>query len=475
MQHFMHPKNVGEIKNADGIGEVGNMKCGDIMKVFIKVKDGKINKIKFKTFGCLPKDEEVVVNSYQWNKISKISKGFGIINGEGNMTKVLDTHKRKYKGILLKIIPFVSPFNSFLITPKHPVMAIKRNSVRKTRISSSCCNLLRVNHKKLLSTPFNYIEAENLDKGDYIVFRINNIVKDFKIFDKDTLRLIGYYLAEGYITANGNCVNFALNKKENEAIEEIKYLIYKILNKTGNYRIRGNVIELYVCSKKLADFLYKVAGKYAKHKNLSKDIMFLPFKKQWELIETYWIGDGNKYKRRDNDSETFRALTVSKNLALQLQFILARGGIFASIKIRFTRGCSIDGRLLKDSVGYEVSFKLEKKHKFVHDKDNFFLVPIRTIEEKSFNDFVYNLTVLNEPNSYLVKGFVVHNCGAAIASSDALCELAKGKTIEKAKKITNKDIIKYLGGEVPSLKVHCSVLGQEALKKSIQDYESKLK
>ena len=71
--------------------------------------------------------------------------------------------------------------------------------------------------------------------------------------------------------------------------------------------------------------------------------------------------------------------------------------------------------------------------------------------------------------------FQTFGCVAAIASSDALCELAKGKTIEKAKKITNKDIIKYLGGEVPSLKVHCSVLGQEALKKSIQDYESKLK
>src|SRR4030042_1333859 len=58
MQNFMHPKNMGEIKDADGIGEIGNPQCGDIMKVFIKVgkdKKGKefIKDIKFKTFGCV--------------------------------------------------------------------------------------------------------------------------------------------------------------------------------------------------------------------------------------------------------------------------------------------------------------------------------------------------------------------------------------------------------------------------------------
>jgi nitrogen fixation NifU-like protein len=52
MEHFQNPKNVGELKNADGIGEVGNAKCGDIMKMYIKIKDGVITNVKFKTFGC---------------------------------------------------------------------------------------------------------------------------------------------------------------------------------------------------------------------------------------------------------------------------------------------------------------------------------------------------------------------------------------------------------------------------------------
>ena len=52
MDHFRHPRNVGEIADADGIGEVGNAKCGDIMRMYIKVVDNIIVDIKFMTFGC---------------------------------------------------------------------------------------------------------------------------------------------------------------------------------------------------------------------------------------------------------------------------------------------------------------------------------------------------------------------------------------------------------------------------------------
>jgi nitrogen fixation NifU-like protein len=52
MEHLRNPRNVGEIKNPDGVGHVGNPICGDIMELYIKVKDGKIADAKFKTFGC---------------------------------------------------------------------------------------------------------------------------------------------------------------------------------------------------------------------------------------------------------------------------------------------------------------------------------------------------------------------------------------------------------------------------------------
>ncbi|MFA6169302.1 MAG: Fe-S cluster assembly scaffold protein NifU [Candidatus Margulisiibacteriota bacterium] len=52
MEHFRHPRNVGEMENPDGIGKVGNPTCGDIMEMYIKVKDNVITDVKFKTFGC---------------------------------------------------------------------------------------------------------------------------------------------------------------------------------------------------------------------------------------------------------------------------------------------------------------------------------------------------------------------------------------------------------------------------------------
>jgi len=52
LDHFKNPRNMGEIENADGVGTVGNPVCGDLMTIYIKVKDGRIEDVKFKTFGC---------------------------------------------------------------------------------------------------------------------------------------------------------------------------------------------------------------------------------------------------------------------------------------------------------------------------------------------------------------------------------------------------------------------------------------
>ena len=52
MDHFMHPRNVGVIENADGVGEVGNAKCGDIMKIYLKIENDIVVDVKFETFGC---------------------------------------------------------------------------------------------------------------------------------------------------------------------------------------------------------------------------------------------------------------------------------------------------------------------------------------------------------------------------------------------------------------------------------------
>jgi nitrogen fixation NifU-like protein len=68
MDHFMNPRNVGEIDNADGVGEVGNPVCGDMMTFYIKVKDNHISDVKYKTFGC---GAAIAVSSM----VSELAKG----------------------------------------------------------------------------------------------------------------------------------------------------------------------------------------------------------------------------------------------------------------------------------------------------------------------------------------------------------------------------------------------------------------
>lgn len=68
--------------------------------------------------------------------------------------------------------------------------------------------------------------------------------------------------------------------------------------------------------------------------------------------------------------------------------------------------------------------------------------------------------------------FKTYGCVAAIASSDYLCELAIGKTLDEAKNITSKDVVESMGNDVPNTKVHCSILAQHALKKAIENYKN---
>jgi nitrogen fixation NifU-like protein len=72
MDHFMHPRNVGEIADADGIGEVGNPVCGDMMTFYIKVRDNRLEDVKFKTFGC---GAAIAVSSM----VSEMAKGKNLV------------------------------------------------------------------------------------------------------------------------------------------------------------------------------------------------------------------------------------------------------------------------------------------------------------------------------------------------------------------------------------------------------------
>lgn len=82
----------------------------------------------------------------------------------------------------------------------------------------------------------------------------------------------------------------------------------------------------------------------------------------------------------------------------------------------------------------------------------------------------------NKKREEIIKdiSFLTYGCVAAIASTDYLCEIVKGMTLDQALKVTSKDVVKRMG-KVPPIKLHCSVLAQNALKKAIEDYKKRKK
>ena len=472
---------MGKIANADGIGKVGNVVCGDVLWLYIKVGQNRkgediIQDVKFQTFGCLPPDEQVLAGEGDWQCISSIQNTTRVLNGNGRKAEVAGVSKRTYGGELLTIVPFVSTFNKFSVTPEHPILCIKRHWLKSARKSGKKCQWLTIEEEELLSTKPRYILAKDLKESDYLVFVANQRVKDLPLFTKDLMRLTGFYLAEGYSSANYSVLTFAFNKDEKENISEVKSLISKIIKKEAKARDRGNVKEIYVCSRKWVKFFADTAGHLAIHKKLSEKILLLPFKKQWQMVQTYIKGDGNIYKRRPKNFLTYRVATASEKLAIQVQEILARGNTFSSIKKYDnpeTRN-RIQGRRVIARPIYEISFRMERKHKFVHSNGKFFLVPIRAIKRRQYKGDVFNIHVKGEPNSYLVKGFVVHNCVAAISTSSVITELAKGRTLTAALELKKDEIVKSLGG-LPPIKIHCSLLAIDALSEAIFNYLHKNK
>ena len=110
-----------------------------------------------------------------------------------------------------------------------------------------------------------------------------------------------------------------------------------------------------------------------------------------------------------------------------------------------------------------------KKPKFVKNVEN--SNGIGEVGNVACGDIMH-LEIKVKDNKIEDIGFKTFGCAAAIASSDVVCELAQGKTIEEAEKIKKDDIVEKLKG-MPQIKVHCSVLGIEALKKAIDDYKKK--
>lgn len=499
MEYFHHPKNMGEIKNADGIGKVGNPTC---LFPSTKIQTNDNLKLIYKMGGS----EKVLSHTGKYNTIKR---------------KI----KRMYGGDLIRIKNRLGTLN---ITPEHEVLAIK---IPKTH------HFLYIENKQKKIKA--WYPAEELEKGDIMLFPLPKETKnqdnikiklqkakyDFKSRElpktvkigPDFLRLAGYYLSEGHIKDKkcNTYISFAFHIKEEEYVNDVREIIWRLFQIPVKITPdeKRKTTRVFVYNAHLARFFKQLFGVGAEIKKIPEFIMLLPPKRQRALIKGLWRGDGfvNLKKPRAG------FVTISHALCHQLKLLLMRQGIIPSVysereKIindtyhrtayRIHVGNRNSVLKLLEIMGLDYTGHKKTQTDSWVDKD-FIYIPITQIQKIRYNGLVFNLEV-TDAMSYVTESATVHNCGdlmwiyikvgknkkgqeiikdikvktfgcvAAIASSSVTTALVKGKTIEEAEKLTKADVAKALQG-LPPVKMHCSVLSIDALKEAIKDYRAKKK
>ncbi len=370
--------------------------------------------------GCLPADE-LVSMGYTLRPILEMSVGEQVVSESGGFKIVTQKFVHQHKGTMLTVTP-QSPGNRFRLTPEHPVLAVLRKDVAIRPSRSGW--LPEVSSEKLKSASPGYHEAGTLNVGDFLVYVAPSETEDVPELGETEMKILGLYLAEGSVSYNRSLkrqvaqFSFGKSASEERLARELRALILSLGEKASVFKARGSYYCVSTYSRRLIELFVAHAGTGASTKMLSDAVMKLPVAKQETLLSYYLKGDGNRYNKKGR-SMMVRASTASKDLAFQLQELFARSGTFANIVVRKGSTDTFQGRTIERKDQYVVEYTEGKRWSEVRKAGNRFFVPIKQISEEAYDDVVYNLGVEVE-NSYLVKGFAVHNCSAPVYTSQSL-------------------------------------------------------
>jgi intein/homing endonuclease len=407
---------------------------------------------------CIPKN--AIVFSTIPKMVEELQRGDPIVTCDGILSTILDVFKRQYQGDLISITPWYTNI-PILLTPEHPVLAIECKpciikSVRsKGVLCIPSCNQKYICGKK--QKPYDlyklsWVKAKDLTKKHALVYpriiteqppKEISLYKDSIMMDIDgkiilvknketikvpikpsLMRLLGYYLSEGYY--DNYSVKFAFSTKEIELHNDLKDLMKEYLGlyprkpyiKEGP---RGGSIVLGFGSQIATAFFDGIIGKGARNKKLPWWVITLPEEYLKELIKGYYLGDGLSSFGKKNYHQ-FSVATASKFLAYQMRLILHKLGIMHSLEIRNNPNpvykINIGGQSL-DQMSKIIGInhphlsirKIVKRPKGWVD-NKYVFVMIKHINKIPYNGEVYNFEVDNNP-TYTVHGIIVHNCKAA--------------------------------------------------------------
>lgn len=395
---------------------------GQFERTLIIVDEGaKVHYIE----GCLPEGELVSLGD-EMVPIESVAPGTLALNSEGFLAPVVSARRRSYSGELVRVVP-LSPGNAFELTPEHPVWALRRGDVARRRADRPATQW-DLDDRRLTTTEPEWVPAGELRPGDLICFPVAVRTVDHPELSDDLLRFLGYYLAEGSAFRNGvsnvPTVALSLDSRDEATIADVRLLMSRLAGKPAGIQEvpAKHEARVYVYSAELMELAQRYCGTGAATKRLHPDLMELAPERQRLLLEAYLRGDGSRHER-GNGRTLVRAATVSRTLAFQLQEILARLGIYAGLMIREASSETMaDGRVVHHREQYVLHYEEGATLRRVRfdARRNCFWVPIRAVERRPYDGWVYNLEMASAPNAYLARGFAVHNCTAPIYATDAL-------------------------------------------------------
>ena len=311
MDHFMHPRNVGEIPDADGIGNVGNPIC------------------------VVP--ETLIFGNSDIREIKEILEKTRVLSHDGNYHEVTKVYSRPYKGKMLSFR--INNLGTAFVTPEHHILALrvgKRDKfiyAQKSIPDWYCAEELRKGDLALYPIPKKTNDISeigfNIEKPFYD-FKSKALPRKIRV-DKGFCRLIGYYLAEGYVRTDKckGTIGFVFNSKEKKYIKDVTKLMKKVF-KTRATKLTvfhgGTAVDVPFYSARLARFFESQFGKGAKNKHLPHWAMELPLDKQRALLCGLWRGDGYIDLKR----QRAKYVTISMQLAYQLRLLLLRQNIISN-------------------------------------------------------------------------------------------------------------------------------------------------
>lgn len=494
MEHFRNPRNMGEMENPDGVGTVGNPIC------------------------VLPETD--ILSNTGSTPIHSLNRGDKVLSHDGKLHEITRKFKRPYSCFVIKI---KNRLGETVLTPDHLVYGFK---IPKTHTYYYNKN------KRKLSKYASWWHSADLERRDIVIYPILRMMKDVEYIkvsskkskydfksrnipqkikiDKHFMRFAGYFLAEGS-TRIEKCktdTQLTFNINERKYIRDVVELIRRIFGLSAKVKekTKRKTVTISIYNTHITKFLRNLFGVSADKKKIPEFMMLLPAEKQEELIRGLWYGDGHIDRKKPRASYS----TISKQLAYQIKILLLRQGIIPSLyeeAPRTSKGVNhkkayriyvLETPSLKKLASVlKVNFNFKRRSLCnAWIERSLLFVPITKIKKIKYKGFVQNLEVTNS-HSYTTNSLLVHNCGdlmsiyikvkdnviedikfktfgcaAAISTSSMITEMAKGKTIEEALKITRDDVAEALEG-LPPIKMHCSNLAAEGLKAAINDYLAK--